>query len=75
VANKCLQGLGASVKNQQFRDQLLNSGRIITDNSLKLKILAAIKVSGGNGDTGQVASATQGLKIPVEEIVSLFNTS
>jgi hypothetical protein len=69
-ANKCLQGLAASVKNQQFKDQLLNAGRIITDNSLKLKILAAVKVSGGNDDTGQVASAAQGLKTQVEQIVS-----
>ena len=69
-ANKCLQGIAKSVKNQQFRDQLLNSGKIITDNSLKLKILAAVKVSGGNDDTGQVASAARGLKTQVEDIVS-----
>jgi hypothetical protein len=70
-ANKCLQGLASSVKNPQFKDQLSNSGKIITDNSLKLKILAAVKVSGGNDDTGQVASAAAGLKVQVEDIVSI----
>lgn len=69
-ANKCLAAIANTIKNQQFRDQLINSGKIITDNSLKLKIVCAVKVSGGNDETGQTASAANGLKTQVEDIVS-----
>lgn len=69
-ASKCLSAIANTVKNQQFRDQLLNAGKIITDNSLKLKIVCAVKVSGGDDETGQIASAAEGLKKQVEDIVS-----
>lgn len=70
-ANKALAAIANTVKNQQFKDQLLNSGKIINDNALKLKIVCAVKVSGGNDDTGQTASAANGLKTQVEDIVSI----
>lgn len=69
-ANKALQAFSNSVKAQAFKDQLLNGGKIISDNSLKLKILATVKVSGGSDDTSQVLSAAQGLKTQVEQLVS-----
>lgn len=69
-ANKCLAAIANTIKNQQFREQLITSGKIITDNSLKLKIVCAVKVSGGNDETGQTASAANGLKTQVEDIVS-----
>lgn len=69
-ANKALQELSKTVKADQFKSQISNSGKIIADNALKLKILAAVKVSGGDDNTGQVASAAHGLRVQVEEIVS-----
>lgn len=69
-ANKALQELSKTVKAETFKSQIINSGKIISDNALKLKILSAVKVSGGDDSTGQVSSAAIGLKKQTEDIVS-----
>lgn len=69
-ANKALAALAKTVKSDTFKTQISNGGKIVADNALKLKILAAVKVSGGDDETGQVASAALGLKVQIEDIVS-----
>jgi len=67
---KLLEEIVPTVTAEKFKKTLLNGARIIRDNGLKLKILAAVKAAGGEDDAGQVAAAARGLAVQIKQIMN-----
>jgi len=62
--------MAKTVKAKDFIDKLGNSSKVICDNALKMKILAAVKAASGDDNTGQLKSAAIGLKTQIQDVVN-----
>jgi len=66
--SRLLKELANAVKEDEFKEQLINCSKILNDKGLQLKILAAVKASEGGDSGGQVKSAALGLGTQLEGV-------
>lgn len=69
-AGKLLAGMAKTVKAKDAGAKFDMNAKIISDNALKMKILAAVKAAAGEDTGRQVGSAAMGLKTQVTDCVN-----
>jgi hypothetical protein len=69
-AGKLLAGMAKTVKAKDAGQKFDNNAKVISDNALKMKILAAVKAASGEDTGRQVGSAAMGLKTQVTDCVN-----
>lgn len=69
-AGGLLSKMAKTAKAKEMTDKLDNSNKIICDNALKMKILAAVKAASGDDNTGQLKSSALGLKTQIQDTVN-----